>query len=623
MLLRLFLLFTLTCYTQLGQTTPIVKTDQPVWAFGDTHGAYGEFEKLLKSVNLVDKDLNWIGGRAHLVSTGDVLDRGPHPRKIFDLMMRLEKQAEEAGGGFHLVLGNHEVMILIGDLRYVSAAEYREFAADETPALREKYFQQYLAFHQRTNGNAEKLPLVPVDPEALKLTFDQQHPAGFFARYEAFLPNGKYGQWLLQKSVVLQVNDNLFAHGGLSPVLAGKNLIALNEELKSALNSYLSDWHRLIDANQLPVASIFRQRHKLVKGLTGEALDKFSGHFESLIFNYQSPTWYRGATYCHPYYEQSSIERLLTQFNAKRLFVGHTVTDSSRIEQRLAGKVTVMDTGMLKMVYGGQGNIVKIEKDQVKIFNSDGQSYDAKLAPHQSIRYPTNLSKAQLKDALKNAPISKIEKLNTGITEPLRLTFDVPDTKLRAVFKNIDTNPRMERSNTSEKIVDLPDRYHFDIAAYELSEFLGFRMVPMSVEREVNKVKGVVQYWVEDSYSEYTANEKGWQYRGYCSYDEQMNLMRIFDLLIYNSDRNPTNVLIEQNQEQLVWIDHSRAFSQHRRLPRNIDKSNIHLTPQIRQALQSLTRKKLDILMDGLLNRAQIRAILKRRDYILKLDPKN
>jgi hypothetical protein len=155
-----------------------VVTDHAIWAFGDTHGAFGEFGDLLKQVGLVDGQLNWSGGKAHLVSTGDVLDRGPHPRKILDLMMKLEKQAEQAGGKFHLVLGNHEVMILIGDLRYVSDAEYLEFAADETAAMREKYFRQYTAYHQPRNSIDPDDVRSALEPQQLQQQFDQEYPDG-------------------------------------------------------------------------------------------------------------------------------------------------------------------------------------------------------------------------------------------------------------------------------------------------------------------------------------------------------------------------------------------------------------------------------------------------------------
>jgi len=618
---RSILTLLFTCWAAITHANNEITTDQAIWAFADTHGANGEFEKLLKQVNLVDKQLNWIGGKAHLVSTGDVLDRGPHPRKILDLMMKLEKQAERAGGKFHLVLGNHEIMILIGDLRYVSNAEYLEFAADETPVTRSRYFEQYLLYHQPRRPIDSTEPITTLEPQQARLQFDQEYPAGFFARYEAFLPTGKYGQWLLQKNVVLKINDSIFLHGGLSPVLMGKDLPGLNQQLKLELNNYLNEWHRLINNSQLPVASIFRQRHKLVKNLTAEEVENFSTHFNSLLFTYQSPTWYRGATYCHPYYEQDSIDKLLLQFNAKRTFVGHTVTNSSLIEQRLTGRVFEMDTGMLKMVYEGQGNILRIQNNQVDAFTSDGQVYKARNVAHKAIEYPDNISKPALKAMLESGEIANTEKLNLGTTEILRLTFHLPDADVQALFKSTATHSNLPRINNKEKSDDLNTGFKLDIAAYKLSEMLGFHMVPMAVERDVNGTKGLVQYWPEDSYSEHSANENGTRYRGYCSYDAQKNLMRIFDLLIDNSDRTPVNILVEANQEQLVWIGHSSTFSERSRLSESSDITGIHLTPQVYKALTDLTAEQLEETLGDLLGREQISALLKRRDYILEFDP--
>ena len=81
---------------------------------------------------MVDANLNWSGGNTHLVSLGDLIDSGPGSRKVVELLMKLEGQAEQAGGAVHLVLGNHEVMVMTGDLRYVSPEEFAAFAPDET-----------------------------------------------------------------------------------------------------------------------------------------------------------------------------------------------------------------------------------------------------------------------------------------------------------------------------------------------------------------------------------------------------------------------------------------------------------------------------------------------------------
>ena len=89
-------------------------------AVSDIHGAYGALVETLQEADVVDKRLAWSGGKTHLVITGDLLDRGPDSRRVMDLVMRLEIEAPRAGGRVHQLLGNHEVMNLIGDLRYVA-----------------------------------------------------------------------------------------------------------------------------------------------------------------------------------------------------------------------------------------------------------------------------------------------------------------------------------------------------------------------------------------------------------------------------------------------------------------------------------------------------------------------
>ena len=65
-----------------------------VVAFADVHGAYAEVTALLQSVQVVDADLRWTGGKTHLVSLGDLLDRGDESRKVMDLLMRLQQEAD-------------------------------------------------------------------------------------------------------------------------------------------------------------------------------------------------------------------------------------------------------------------------------------------------------------------------------------------------------------------------------------------------------------------------------------------------------------------------------------------------------------------------------------------------
>lgn len=93
-------------------------------AVGDVHGDYDRFVGVLRQAGVVDGKERWSGGRTHLVQTGDIPDRGPDSRQVMELLMALSPQALQAGGRVHPLVGNHEVMNVMGDLRYVAPGEY-------------------------------------------------------------------------------------------------------------------------------------------------------------------------------------------------------------------------------------------------------------------------------------------------------------------------------------------------------------------------------------------------------------------------------------------------------------------------------------------------------------------
>src|SRR5437588_11737927 len=97
-------------------------------AVGDIHGAYDRFVQLLETAGIIDHDHRWSGGRTHLVQLGDVVDRGDDSRRALDLLRRLQEEAPRAGGAVHALIGNHEVMRMLGDLRFTAAGEYEAFA---------------------------------------------------------------------------------------------------------------------------------------------------------------------------------------------------------------------------------------------------------------------------------------------------------------------------------------------------------------------------------------------------------------------------------------------------------------------------------------------------------------
>jgi hypothetical protein len=157
----------------------VVRTSKgaPLFVVADTHGEYEILAQMLTSQKIVDAKLAWSFGKGHLVIVGDVFDRGPNQLEILWLLYSLEAQAAKAGGGVHLVLGNHETMALRGDLRY----------------LHPKYVES-----ARTLGVTSYSELFPTD--------------------------SVLGQWLRSKPTVLKIDEFLCLHGGISRALVDRKL---------------------------------------------------------------------------------------------------------------------------------------------------------------------------------------------------------------------------------------------------------------------------------------------------------------------------------------------------------------------------------------------------------------
>ena len=154
---------------------PIPKTDfftfknvDSLYIVGDVHGRYNQLINLLQQANIVDTDLNWIAGKSHLVFLGDLFDRGYDVTKVLWFIYSLEQKAEAVGGKIHLVLGNHEIMTISNDLRYLSPKE-----------------------------------------SAIAKAYDTEYDKMFHPTKTVL------GAWLSSKPSVLKVDNILLAHGGV------------------------------------------------------------------------------------------------------------------------------------------------------------------------------------------------------------------------------------------------------------------------------------------------------------------------------------------------------------------------------------------------------------------------
>ena len=164
-----------------------------VFAMGDIHGGYYELVGLLKNNGIIDENLKWNWGKGHLVFLGDLFDRGDYVTECLWLIYRLEHEAKNAGGHVHVLLGNHELMIMDGNTRDIS----RKY----------EYLTRYL-----------------------EINLGQFYGNDF-----------EIGKWLRSKNTVVKLNNNLFVHGGISPELLniGINIPDINNLVYKYLNNEL------------------------------------------------------------------------------------------------------------------------------------------------------------------------------------------------------------------------------------------------------------------------------------------------------------------------------------------------------------------------------------------------
>ncbi len=575
-----------------------------VVAVSDVHGAFDAMTTTLAKAGVLDEELRWNGGATHLVITGDILDRGPDSRKVMDLLMRLEGEAVDAGGRVHLLLGNHEVMNLIGDLRYVSKEEYAAFADDESQEDRERSFEVFRA------GKSED-----ADEAMLRHDFTRKNPPGFFGLRRAFSTQGKYGPWLMSKPLMVVINGTAFVHGGLSPLVSELGLDGVNSELKAQVRDYVTQMEVLFDDGILNPSESFYMHAKILGALPEDEkrrpeIDAAIGTLIELngasIHGPNSPLWYRGTAGCGPLIEEDKLVTALAALDADRVVIGHTPTLTRRVLERMDGRVIEIDTGMLNTAYQGSGNALVIEGDSMFVVAEKASAdYQPVVHPRRVGFRSETLTANQLHQILVNGEITP-----TSTTESGRTIVNV--THLGDIISAV-----YEKGTRGKNVFP-------DLAAYRLDLLLGLDMVPVTVTREVGGKLGSLQFVPGSLQNELERAEKGSGSSAWCPLPEQWPAMYIFDSLIYNQGRRPENMLYSVDNFQLVLTEHRDAFSTKRGLPTYVADMEVQTGNKIQlgggwqKALSELTDDYLKEELGDVLDKRRINALAKRRDDLLK-----
>lgn len=193
-------------------------------AISDIHGQYDLMLKILQAGKVIDAQGNWAFGSNQLVVVGDIMDRGDKVNEALWHVYVLQQQAKAAGGALHMLPGNHETMVLRGDLRYVHP-NYQQVANQLHTPLPELYNQSTVL-----------------------------------------------GAWLRQLPLFVRINDTLFVHGGISAEFAQGS-----ESVEQLQQAFAHSWGQSKDElKQQPLANLLQ---------TGQGPLWYRGYFKAEVAN--------------------------------------------------------------------------------------------------------------------------------------------------------------------------------------------------------------------------------------------------------------------------------------------------------------------------------------------------
>jgi hypothetical protein len=306
-------------------------------AVGDLHGDFDAWIAIARAARLIDAGNRWSGGAATLVQLGDVTDRGPDSLKIVRSLQQLQREAPASGGRVVVLLGNHEAMNLLGDLRYVAPGEFAAFVDNRSHARRERL---YMASRQELEATAKALNS-DIRPSQVRAEWLARTPLGWTEHRAAWKPAGELGRWAVANPALVKIGTTLFAHGGLSAEYARIGIDEINRRAQVAM----------LAVDDRP---------------------------DSILNDQLGPLWYRGLVTRDPRQDpdgaataaarprpplEEELTAVLAATGTRRIVVGHTPSRSGVIVSN-SGRLIRADSGISRY-YGGQLAYVEIVGERV------------------------------------------------------------------------------------------------------------------------------------------------------------------------------------------------------------------------------------------------------------------
>ncbi len=293
-------------------------------AIGDLHGDVEAARRVLRLAGALDERDRWAGGKLVVVQTGDLIDRGDGDREVLELVGRLVVEAKAAGGEFISLLGNHELMNVSLDFRYVTPSGFSAFrdVTSRDGELR--------AAASASPARAAAAASAPAPARAATATLGP--PPDQRGRTLAFSPGGPFARQFAEKPLIVKVGDTVFAHGGVLPKHVAYGLDRMNDEV-----------------------------HAWALGRRPEP--------PAVVVADDGPIWTRAYSTPGRAEACSQLNEALARLGAKRMVVGHTVQQGG-VTSACGDRVFRIDVGLSRF-YGGPTQALEIGPGGPKILKQE------------------------------------------------------------------------------------------------------------------------------------------------------------------------------------------------------------------------------------------------------------
>jgi len=342
-----------------GQATP----DQEIIVIGEVQGAANTVAAFLEHLDLIDSEHHWTGGDTILIQAGDLIDDGEHVRAALDLFMGLQEEAAAAGGRVIVLMGNHEALNILGELRYVNPMAYQSFAGPDSESRQRQVWEEWSAWRTQ---QAEAVGEAFEADSAAELKWFAAHPPGWVEYVESMGPDGVYGAWLRSLPVAVEINDVLFVHGGVHQEIEDRKVASINRRAVEEIKIF--DGHKAFMVAEglcLPTSSagemvdVINQEAAFLNSLDDSERTPSNPRVARLLEIYDLSQWkswsmldskgplcFRGAARWPEEEHGQEIAAILEEFDVERMVTGQSDGRNRLIQARFDDRVLLTSIDM-------------------------------------------------------------------------------------------------------------------------------------------------------------------------------------------------------------------------------------------------------------------------------------